>query len=31
MDLRDECRAVCFGDASESALVFDFLMPPDAN
>jgi hypothetical protein len=27
MDLRDECLAVWVGDASESALVFDFLMP----
>jgi Stress responsive A/B Barrel Domain len=27
MDLRDECLAVWIGDASESALVFDFLKP----
>ncbi len=27
MDLRDECRRFWVGDASESALVFDFLMP----
>jgi hypothetical protein len=27
MDLRDECLAVWVGDASESALVFDFLRP----
>lgn len=27
MDLRDECLAVWVGDASESALVFDFLKP----
>jgi stress responsive alpha/beta barrel protein len=27
MDLREECLAVWIGDASESALVFDFLMP----
>ena len=27
MDLRDECLAVWIGDASESALVFDFRRP----
>ena len=27
MELRDECLAVWIGDASESALVFDFLRP----
>lgn len=27
MDLRDECLAVWIGDASESALVFDFRLP----
>jgi hypothetical protein len=30
MDPRDECLAVWIGDASQSALVFDFLMSSDA-